>query len=118
MQLPAARSRTILSTKNAGFVRIAARFFRRIVCVAVVLIALHPVEPQAQEPTTGDDEVVKVNTDLLVYPIRVRDKRRPAASALTERDLTINDGDHATAGRYLYPGADRVVLFFALDESG
>ena len=37
---------------------------------------------------------------------------------LTERDLTINDDDHATAGLYLYPGADRVALVFALDESG
>jgi hypothetical protein len=118
MQLPAARSKTILSTKNAGFVRITARFLQRIVCVAVVLIAVHPVEPQAQEPTTGDDEVVKVNTDLLVYPIRVRDNRRPAASALTERDLTINDDDHVTAGLYLYSGADRVALVFALDQSG
>jgi len=118
MQLPAARSKAILSNKNAGFVRITARFLQRIVCVAVVLIALHPVEPQAQEPTTGDDEVVKVNTDLLVYPIRVRDKRRPVASSLTERDLTINDDDHVTAGLYLYPGADRVALVFALDESG
>src|SRR6185503_17186136 len=117
MQLLAARSRTILSTKNAGFVRITARFLQRIGCVAVVLVALHPVDPQAQEPTTGDDEVVKVNTDLLVYPIRVRDKRRPASS-LTERDLTINDDDHVTAGLYLYPGADRVALVFALDQSG
>jgi len=117
MQLLAARSRTILSTKNAGFVRVTARFLQRTVCFAVVLIALHPVDPQAQEPTTGDDEVVKVNTDLLVYPIRVRDKRRPASS-LTERDLTIDDDDHVTAGRYLYPGADRVALVFALDESG
>ncbi|MGH9929882.1 MAG: VWA domain-containing protein [Pyrinomonadaceae bacterium] len=61
---------------------------------------------------------MKVSTDLLVYPIRVRDKRRPAASSLTERDLALKDGDHATAGLYLYRGADRVALVFALDESG
>ena len=117
MQLPAARSKTILSNKNAGLVRTAVRFLLRIACVAVFLIALCPIELQAQEPT-GDDEVVKVNTDLLVYPIRVRDKRRPAASSLTERDLTLKDDDHVTAGLYLYPGADRVALVFALDESG
>src|SRR4030095_14703787 len=118
MQLPAARSKTILSTKNTGFVRLTARFLQRIVCVSVVLVALHPVELQAQEPRTDDDEVVKVNTDLLVYPIRVRDKRRPAASSLTERDLKLIDDDHVTAGLYLYSGADRVALVFALDESG
>jgi Ca-activated chloride channel family protein len=118
MQLPAARSKTILSNKNAGFVRTAARFSLRIAWVAVFLIALWPSGLLAQEPTTDDDEVVKVNTDLLVYPIRVRDKRRPAASSLTDRDLTLKDDDHVTAGLYLYPGADRVALVFALDESG
>jgi Ca-activated chloride channel family protein len=118
MQLPAARSKTILSTKNPGFVRITARFLLRIVWVAVILIAPSPVDLQAQEPTCDDEEVVKVNTDLLVYPIRIRDKRRPPASSLTERDLTLKDDDHVTAGLYLYPGADRVALVFALDESG
>jgi Ca-activated chloride channel family protein len=117
MQLPAARSKPILSTKNAGFVRTAVRFLLRIACVAAALIAFCPIELQAQEPT-NDDEVVKVNTELLVHPIRVKDKRRPAASSLTERDLTLKDGDQVTAGLYLYPGADRVALLFALDESG
>jgi len=118
MQLPAAKSKTILSNKNAGFVRTAVRFLPGIAWVAVFLIALCPVRLQAQEPTSDDDEVVKVNTDLLVYPIRVRDRRRPAASSLTERDLTLKDDDHVTEGLYLYPGADRVALVFALDESG
>ena len=118
MLLPAARSKPPRSIRNAGFVRVAARFLFRIVGVVVVLIALLPSEPRAQKPTTDDDEVVKVNTDLLVYPIRVRDKRKPAAGALTERDLTLDDADHVTAGLYLYPGADRVALVFALDESG
>lgn len=87
-------------------------------CVAVVTITLHPIALQAQKPTTDDDEVVKVNTDLLVYPIRVRDKRTPPARSLTEREVTLNDDDHVTAGLYLYAGADRVALVFALDESG
>lgn len=116
MQLPAARLRTIPSNKNAGFLRTTARFLF-IASVAVVFITLCPVELQAQEPST-DDEVIRVNTDLLVYPIRVRDKRRPTTSLLTERDLSVKDDDHVTAGLYLYPGADRVSLIFALDESG
>jgi len=118
MQLPAARSKPILSNKNAGFLRTTARFLLGIVCVAVVLIALSPIKVPAQEPGTDDDEVVKVNTDLLVYPVRVRDKRSPATGSLTERDLTLKDDDHVTAGLYLYPGADRVSLVFALDQSG
>ena len=118
MQLPAARSKPILSNKNAGFLRTTARFLLGIVCVAVVLNALSPIKVPAQEPGTDDDEVVKVNTDLLVYPVWVRDKRSPATGSLTERDLTLKDDDHVTAGLYLYPGADRVSLVFALDQSG
>jgi len=87
------------------------------VCLLIGYIAapqLHAQEPR--EPSTGDD-VVKVSTDLLVFPIRIRDKR-PQATALTERDLLLRDEDHATSGLFLYPGADRVALVFALDQSG
>lgn len=118
MLLLAAGSKTILSTKNAGYVRLAARFSLRVVCVAFVFIGPIAGKLKAQEPTTGDDEVIKVTTDLLVYPIRVRDKRKQAARSLTERDLTLIDADKVTTGLYLYPGADRVALVFALDESG
>jgi Ca-activated chloride channel family protein len=79
-------------------------------------------EPASQEPTTQgqtpDDEVVRVNTDLFVFPIRVKDKRGQAATILTERDLLLKDQDHVTAGLSLYHGADRVAVVFALDQSG
>lgn len=83
--------------------------------VACLLVVLYPTS--AQEPAAADDEVLKVNTDLLVFPIRVRDKRNPATE-LTDSDLSIIDKDQATTGLYLFRGADRVALLFALDESG
>jgi Ca-activated chloride channel family protein len=55
---------------------------------------------------------------LVVFPIRVKDKRGPVATPLTERDLILKDHDHVTAGLFLYHGADRVALVFALDQSG
>jgi Ca-activated chloride channel homolog len=64
------------------------------------------------------DEVVRVDTHLVVFPIRVRDKRGQAVAGLTQSDLTLKDDDNATAGLYLYQGADRVSLVFALDQSG
>ena len=81
------------------------------------MVALPSPVLQAQEPSTND-EVVRVNTDLFVIPIRVKDKRGQAASPLTERDLVLKDEDHVTAGLTLYHGADRVALVFALDQSG
>ena len=80
------------------------------------IAAILSVPARGQEPT-NIDEVVKVSTDLLVFPIRVRDKRRQT-STLTERDLLLKDDEHVTSGLYLYPGADRVALVFALDQSG
>jgi Ca-activated chloride channel family protein len=85
-------------------------------CVVISLCGW-PVSLLAQEPTNEDD-VVRVNTDLLVFPIRVKDKRGRLATQLTERDLLLSDQDKVTSGSYLYPGVDRVGLVFALDESG
>lgn len=108
--LPAIQSKTILATLSAVRLRSCAQ----LLFVTCALMA-SPLSVPAQEPTT-EDEVVTVNTDLLVFPIRVRDKR--GAGELTERDLSLRDDDNVTSGLYLYPGADRVALVFALDESG
>lgn len=117
MLLPAVTFKTILSTGSVVFLRSSAQFCLGVWSVLVALIALPPIHLQAQEPT-NEDEVVKVNTALLVFPIRIRDKRGQAATTLTERDLLLKDEDHVTSGLYLYPGADRVALVFALDQSG
>ena len=65
-----------------------------------------------------DDDVVRVNTDLLLFPIRVRDKKGKAVAGLTDQDLLLKDQEQATTGVYFSPGADRVALMFALDQSG
>jgi Ca-activated chloride channel family protein len=114
---PAVTFNTIVSTRSVVFLRSSAQSCLRVVCGLIALISPHPIHLQAQQPT-NDDEVVRVNTDLLVLPIRVKDKRGSAWNTLTERDLAIRDEDHATAGFYLYQGADRVALVFALDQSG
>lgn len=89
----------------------------RLVCLLLALIAIPTIHLQAQE-AVADDEVVRVNTNLFVIPIRVKDKRGQAATPLTERDLILKDEDHVTAGLTLYHGADRVAIVFALDQSG
>ncbi len=71
----------------------------------------------ALEPEQAD-EVVRVGTHLVVFPIRVRNKRGPAVAGLTQADLSLKDDDNVTTGLYLYPGADRVSVVFALDQSG
>jgi Ca-activated chloride channel family protein len=65
-----------------------------------------------------DDEVVRVSTELLIFPIRVRDGKGQAVAGLTEKDLRLEDKDKATSGLYFKSGVDRVALVFALDSSG
>ena len=65
-----------------------------------------------------EDEVVRVNTELLLFPIRIRDKKGKPVAGLTEADLALTDQDKIVTGLYFSPGADRVALLFALDQSG
>ena len=70
----------------------------------------------AQE--TSDDEVVRVSTDLTVFPIRVRDKSGRSIAGLTPNDFQLRDVDQISSSFYLATGADRVALVFLLDQSG
>jgi VWFA-related protein len=85
--------------------------------IALLLLGSQTATAVAQQ--AGDeDDVVRVNTELLLFPIRIRNKKGQAVPGLTEADLTLKDQDEATAGIYFSPGADRVALLFALDQSG
>lgn len=118
MLLRAASLKTnLLNLRLVCFSIFSVRYLLSFILALLAVTALQPGILQAQEPVT-DDEVVSVNTNLLVFPIRIRDKRGPAATTLAERDLVLKDEDHVTRGLYLYPGADRVSLVFALDQSG
>lgn len=113
MLLPVITSRTILFSQTVAILRLFARAFVLIACATALA---SPVILGQQ--TDNDDDVVTIKTDLRVFPIRVRDRRGTGGSRLTEQDLSLTDPDRVTAGLYLYPGADRVSLVFALDQSG
>jgi len=86
--------------------------FLLLVCLYV---NAHSTAALAQQT---DDDVVRVNTDLLLFPVRVRDKKGKAVAGLTDQDLLLKDQEQVTTGIYFSPGADRVALLFALDQSG
>lgn len=79
-----------------------------------------PVFPQTTVPTTPseEEETIRVSTELLLFPVRIRDQKGRAVTGLTENDLRLQDKDHATTGLYFKAGVDRVALIFALDLSG
>lgn len=83
----------------------------------VLLLIASPSTAKAQTQLP-DEDVVRVSTDLLLYPVRVRDKRGQAVTGLTEASLSLKDPDKVTTGLYFLPGADHIELLFALDRSG
>ncbi|HEV2883963.1 MAG TPA: VWA domain-containing protein [Pyrinomonadaceae bacterium] len=88
-----------------------------LICfIAAYMSAAGLAEVRAQESETED--VISVSTDLLLFPIRIRDKRGQVVVGLKETDLSLEDKDKVTTGLYFAPGADRVALVFALDQSG
>lgn len=117
MLQPAAASTSNLLTLSLAPRCISTRSRLVVLCVLLITSFLRPAQAQSQEPAS-DDEVVRVSTDLLLFPIRIRDKRKQAATSLAETDLVLKDDDRVTTGLYFYPGADRVALVFALDQSG
>jgi Ca-activated chloride channel family protein len=98
------------------------RLAERLILPSTALLALFVCLLVAPNPAfaqqNDEDEVVRVNTDLLLFPVRIRDKKGQAVAGLSDQDLLLKDQDKVTTGVYFSPGADRVALMFALDQSG
>ncbi len=90
----------------------------RALIPGLLLVLLFSSIVSAQQTETKDPEVVSVNTELLLFPVRLRDKRRQAIPEIKESDLSLKDTDHVITGLYFSRGADRLALVFALDQSG
>lgn len=90
----------------------------RFALACLLVCFCFPTQPAIAQQTGDEDDVVRVNTDLLLFPVRIRDKKGQAVAGLTEQDLTLKDDDKVTTGVYFAPGADRVAMLFALDQSG
>src|ERR1051326_6060751 len=61
-----------------------------------LLVAPNPAFAQQND----EDEVVRVNTDLLLFPVRIRDKKGQAVTGLSDQDLLLKDQDKVTTGVY------------------
>jgi Ca-activated chloride channel family protein len=85
--------------------------------LCVVLVSLGSgFEAFAQK--TDDDDVIKVTTDLSVYPIRVRKRGNHIPVTVTANSFQLRDPDGVTTSFYFSGGAERVAIVFLLDESG
>lgn len=96
-----------------------ARGIHLLSCLILLMGFSAPaVRVAAQDPPATDDEVLRVTTDLLLFPARVRDKNGKRPDGLTEKDFSLKDPDAVTSSLYFSAGVDRVAMVFALDQSG
>jgi len=117
MLVPAETRNINLPTQDSVCLQLLRRSLLLFSFTIFAIAASLPVKSLAQDPSENDD-VISVSTDLLLFPIRIRDKRGQAVKGLEQSDLSLKDNDQVTAGLYFTPGADRVAMVFALDQSG
>ena len=99
--MPAASRSKSLPASSA--VCLLPRLTTSFVCICSLLSLLLPAKSLAQEPAT-EDEVIRVSTDLLLFPIRIREKGEQVVKGLTQNELSLEDKDRVTTGLYFEPG--------------
>lgn len=105
---------TFLSIRSA---KRSTRHPIQIALLSLLFVFLAPTAICAQADQNSDD-VVRVSTDLLVFPVRLSDKRGNDAAALSVNDFKTNDPTGVIKSISFTKGADSVALLFALDQSG
>lgn len=108
----------LISRARHSLRRLSLCFRNTALFILVLCVPLTAPAQTGSQKIEDDDDVVRVSTELLMFPIRVRDGKGLAVTGLTEKDLRLEDKDKATSGLYFKSGVDRVALVFALDSSG
>ncbi|HVF28375.1 MAG TPA: VWA domain-containing protein [Pyrinomonadaceae bacterium] len=101
---------------------VSQRFARHLLLFPLLAASLLLLlDNQICAQTTGappDDDIVRVNTDLITVPVAVTDSRGRRFAGLTLQDFQVRDGGRPVKLDYFSPGTERVALVFALDASG
>lgn len=102
--------------------RVRARAARsKLLFSALALSSYILLAPGLRAQTTAppeDDEILRVNTDLVTVPVVVTDARGRRHSNLTLGDFEVRHGERLVKIEYFSSGAERVCVLFALDTSG
>lgn len=79
------------------------------------VLLLIPFYIQAQNQ---DDDVVRVDTELIAIPVNVTDKKNQRVTGLSQNDFSLFDNNQNVTITHFSAGAERVAFLFALDTSG
>ncbi|MGH9902155.1 MAG: VWA domain-containing protein [Pyrinomonadaceae bacterium] len=90
------------------------------ILLAAAITALSPgAETFAQSAeTTSEEEVIRVETNLVTVPVFVTDGRGRRIAGLTKSAFGVRDEGASVEVAYFAAGTDRVALVFLLDASG
>jgi len=88
-----------------------------LLAASLILLLNHGINAQTTA-APEDDEVLRVNTDLITVPVVVTDSRGKRFANLTLQDFQVRDGGRPVKIDYFSTGTERVALLFALDASG
>lgn len=101
------------------------RRHRRILITAFAVASLFhasATSARAQTPTptpdAADDEVIRIDTDLVTVPFVVTDKGGRRVHGLAREEFLVTDGGRPAEVVYFAAGAERVAMLFLLDASG
>lgn len=96
------------------------RTLQLVIALTIAVLSAFTAAPATAQTNQApdNDEVLRVNTNLILFPARIRDRQGQRPNGLTERDLTLKDPDRVVTSLYLSAGVDRVAMVFALDQSG
>lgn len=80
----------------------------------VLLLISVNIQPQVQD----DNDIVRVDTELMAIPFSVTDKKNQRVTGLSQNDFSLFDNNQSVTITHFSAGAERVAFLFALDTSG
>lgn len=89
-----------------------------IFIIALSSLAPLNVSTYAQDKTNTDDDVIRVDTNLVTVPTIVTDSHGQRIPDLNITDFALREDGRPIKLEYFSAGAERVALVFALDTSG
>jgi Ca-activated chloride channel family protein len=113
--MPATRAAAPRRRRPARIAR-ALRFL--ILSLLLTPFSARDAAAQADPPAPADDEVVRVETNLVTVPVYVTDSRGRRVSGLGPADFELREDGRRVETAYFAAGAERVALLFLLDASG
>lgn len=113
MALPgAAASHRMLPARSAHLLPLLLSLF------LLTHLCARDAASQVEPTSAADEEVVRINTDLLTVPVYVTDARGRRVAGLHAEDFELRADGRRVEVTHFAAGADRVALLFLLDASG